>query len=128
MNYLIHQLKQFPVTFGNLTVYLSGYQLSETSTVQEAGTSAGNPVLSACWNHGSRLKLTGKISSQQSVSSLIAVLSQNMLTRQTLTLENLQFVNAMLCSYSVTEQQETPEVILLFYCPESPVIPEETES
>ena len=120
MSYIIQNLKQFPVTFGTLTLYLSGYQLSETSAVREAGAADGTNVLAGFWKKGCRLKLKGKLAPSHTPETVISALAQNMLAEQTLSLGSLSFANAMLCGYSVTEQQDTPELILLFYCPKNP--------
>ncbi len=126
MNYLIQNLKSFPLTFGNLTLCLSGYQLSETSALSESGAADGSSVLSGYWKKGCRLKLKGRLSPSYTPETVIFTLAQNMLTEQTLSLGSLSFSHALLCGYSVTEQQDTPELVLLFYCPESPSIQEAT--
>ena len=126
MSYLIQKLKGFPITFGTLTLSLSGYQLSETSAIREAGAADGATVLAGFWKKGCRLKLKGKLAPSHTSETVISTLAQNMLAEQTLSLGSLSFTHAMLCGYSVTEQQDTPELILLFYCPESPTVQEES--
>ena len=125
MSYVIQNLKHFPVTFGTLTVYLSGYQLSGSSTLKETGASDGSAVLAGYWPHGSRLKLKGKLPPDITPEQVIYALSQNLLTAQNLVLGNLTFQNARLCGYTVSDQQDTPEILLLFYCPQTPSLTEE---
>lgn len=128
MSYVIQKLKEFPVQFGSLILFLSGYQLSGNSTIRENGTPDGKTVLSGYWGHGIRLKLKGRISPDQSIEKIILALSQNLLKEQNFILDKLSFQNAMLCNYTLTDEQDTPEISLLFYCPENPVIQEEISS
>lgn len=121
MSYLIQQLKSFPVTLGELTIYLSGFQLSGSSTLRESGTADGSLVLSGCYEQGIRLKLKGKLSPDIPPEEVIQAFTQNMLIAQSLTLGKLIFQNAMLSGYTLTAQQDVPEIQLLFYCPEKPV-------
>ena len=62
MNLVLQSLRSFPVTIGELTLYLSEYQISETATLKESGTAGGSLVLSGCWPKGSRISLKGKLS------------------------------------------------------------------
>lgn len=127
MSYIIQNLKQFPVTFGTLTLYLSEYQLSGNSTLTETGASDGSAVLAGYWLHGIRLKLKGKLPPDISPEQAVYTLSQNLLAEQTLTLGTLSFQNARLSGYTVSEQQDTPEILLLFYCPKKPSVTDTTE-
>ncbi|MBE6875139.1 MAG: hypothetical protein E7496_00165 [Ruminococcus sp.] len=127
MSYIIQNLKQFPVTFGTLTLYLSGYQLSGSSTLRETGASDGSAVLAGYWPQGIRLKLKGKLPPDITPEQAVYALSQNLLAEQTLTLGTLSFQNARLCGYTVSDQQDTPELILLFYCPKNPSVTDTTE-
>ncbi|MBR1555903.1 MAG: hypothetical protein IJ644_11015 [Oscillospiraceae bacterium] len=122
MSYIIQNLKQFPVTFGTLTLYLSGYQLSGSSTLKETGASDGSSVLAGYWPQGIRLKLKGKLAPDVTPEQTVYALSQNLLSQRTLTLGTLSFQNARLCGYTVSDQQDTPELLLLFYCPENPTL------
>lgn len=121
MNYLIQELKNFPVTLGSLTLYLSGCQLSGSSTLKESGTADGSTVLTGYWKQGCRLKLKGKLSPNLTTEQIILQLTQTMLVRQNFILGSLSFPDSMLCGYTLSEQQDTPELSLLFYCPASPV-------
>ncbi len=121
MNYLIQKLKNFPVTFGSLTLFLSGCQFSGSSTLKESGTADGTTVLSGYWKQGCRLKLKGKLPPETSPEQVILHLTENMLVPQDFVLGSLSFPDAMLCGYTLTEQQDTPELSLLFYCPSSPL-------
>ena len=128
MNYLIQELNYFPVTLGSLTLYLSGCQLSGSSTLKEAGTPDGSAVLAGYWKQGCRLKLKGKLSPQFTTEQIILHLTQNMLVQQNFVLGKLSFPDSMLCGYTLSEQQDTPELSLLFYCPASPILVQEASS
>ncbi|MBR1527942.1 MAG: hypothetical protein IJ642_01420 [Oscillospiraceae bacterium] len=128
MSYLIQKRKYFPVTFDTLTIFLSDYQISGSSTLKESCTADGSAVLTAYWKQGSRLKLKGKLSPDLSPEQVLLHLLQNMLTPQTFTLGSLSFSNARLCGYTLAEQQDTPELSLLFYCPEAPSLIQEEPS
>ena len=120
MSYLLQNLRQFPVHLGTITIYLSGCQISGTSTIKETGTSDGSLALAGCWPQGSRLKLKGKLPPDISPEKIIYYLTQIMLLKQTITLGKLSYPNAMLSGYPLSEQQDTPELTMLFYCPENP--------
>ncbi len=125
MSYIIQKSKRFPVTLGTLTIYLSGYQLSGSSTLKETGAADGALVLAGCWGQGMRLKLKGRISPDYSAEQIISALAENLLVKQNIALGTLTFQNAMLCGYTLAEQQDIPELSLLFYCPSNPVLPQE---
>jgi len=122
MNLVLQSLRSFPVTIGELTLYLSEYQISETATLKESGTAGGGLVLSGCWPKGSRISLKGKLSPSLSPQTVIYTLSQALLTEQILLIQNLKFQNAMLCDYTVTENQDTPEIALLFFSAQKPLL------
>lgn len=125
MSYILQELKCFPISLGGLTICLSGYQLSGSSTLKEAGAADGSVVLSGYWEQGIRLKLKGRLSPDHSPENVILALTQNMLIAQTCTIGKLSFQNAMLCGYTLSDQQDTPEIQLLFYCPENPILQED---
>ena len=122
MSYIIQNLKSFPVTIGTLTVYLSGCQISGSSTIKESGTADGSFVVSGYWQQGSRLKLKGKLAPSVAPEQVIIQIFQNMMQKRTLLLNTLSFTNAMLCGYTLSEQEDTPELTLLFYCPDTPTL------
>jgi hypothetical protein len=122
MNCIIQKLKDFPVTIGTVTLHLSGCQISGSSTLKESGTADGDFILSGYWKQGSRLKLKGRLSPADSPEQILIQLVTNLLQKRTLILGNLSFTNAMLCGYTLSEQQDIPEVSLLFYCPDTPTL------
>lgn len=121
MSFLIQHLKNFPVQIGDILIYLSGYQISQSSSLKESGTTDGENLLTACWETGIRLKLKGRIAPNKTPEQVIYALTQAMLTSQNLVLQNLRFPDAMLCGYTVADNQETPEISVLFYINQKPV-------
>ena len=122
MSLILQTLKNFPVTIGNLTLYLSGFQMTENSALSESGTADGSTVLSGYWPKGIRLTLKGRIAPAFSAEEILYTLSQNMLTEQILNIRNLQFQKAMLCGYTLSENQDTPELSLIFYSSAKPLL------
>jgi len=125
MSYLIQNLKYFPVTLDTLTICLSDCQISGSSTLKETCAADGSTVLTGIWKQGSRIKLKGRLSPDISPEQVLLHLTQNMLVSQTFTLGSLSFSNARLCGYTLSEQQNTPELSLLFYCPQNPQLIQE---
>lgn len=122
MSFVIQNLKKFPVQIGELIINLSGYQISESSSLKESGTADGSNILTGCWEKGMRLKLDGKIAPDKTPEQVIYALSQAMLVSQEFAIRDLVFYDAMLCGYTVKENQETPEISLLFYTNKKPVL------
>ena len=124
-NYLLQEMKSFPVSFGELELFLSGFQLSGSASLKETGAANGETILSGFWKKGTRLKLTGNLPPDLQTEKLIQALNNYMLEKTNFTLGKLTFPNAMLCSYLLTDGQDIPEIQLIFYCPEKPVLLEE---
>ncbi|MDE6657188.1 MAG: hypothetical protein K2J88_01220 [Oscillospiraceae bacterium] len=122
MSFVMQNLKKFPVQIGDLLIDLSGYQISQSSSLKESGTTDGSNLLTACWEMGIRIKLKGKIVPSQTPEQVIYALSQAMLISQNFAIRDLLFSNAMLCGYTITENQEIPEISLLFYTNQKPVL------
>ena len=131
MSFVIQNLKKFPVQIGDLVIYLSGYQISQSSSLKESGTADGSNVLTACWEMGTRIKLKGKIAPDKTPEQVIYALSQAMLVSQNVAIRNLLFQDAMLCGYTVLENQEMPEISFIFYTNQKPILmqdqPEQSE-
>ncbi len=126
MSFILQNLKSFPVAIGQMLLYCSSYQITETSHLQESGTASGGNVLAGAWPKGIRITLKGRLTI--SPEQVIYTLSQAMLTEQILSLTEIKFEHAMLCSYTISDQQEIPEMTLVFYSHEKPVlIPQEQE-
>ena len=128
MSYVVQNLKTFPVILGNITIYLSGCQLSASSTLKEAGTADGSCVLTGYWPQGCRIKLNGRLTPDVQPETVIYQLTQMMLLKQTVTLGKLSYTNAMLCGYTLSEKQDVPELSILFYCPDNPVLIQEVNA
>ena len=79
-------------------------------------------MVSGYWQQGSRLKLKGKLAPSVAPEQVIIQIFQNMMQKRTLLLNTLSFTNAMLCGYTLSEQEDTPELTLLFYCPDTPTL------
>ncbi|MDE6087416.1 MAG: hypothetical protein K2G25_03425 [Oscillospiraceae bacterium] len=117
----------FPVQIGDLVIYLSEYQITQSSSLKESGSVGGNVVLTSCVSLGSRLKLKGKLAPSLFPDQVITALSNKMLCPENLQIRNLTFPGAMLCSFTVGENSEMPDILLVFYCNQKPVLSEESE-
>ncbi|MDE5768488.1 MAG: hypothetical protein K2H82_03805 [Oscillospiraceae bacterium] len=115
----------FPVQIGDFVIYLSEYQITQSSSLKESGSVDGNVILTSCVSLGSRLKLKGKLAPMLSPDQVIATLSGRMLHPENLQIRNLTFPGAMLCSFTVGENSEMPDISLVFYCNQKPVLPTE---
>lgn len=117
----------FPVQIGDFVMYLSEYQITQSSSLKEAGSADGNPILTACVSLGSRLKLKGKLAPSLPAEQVITALSDRMLCPDDLQIRNVTFPGAMLCSFTVGENSELPDISIVFYCNQKPVLPEGSE-
>lgn len=115
----------FPIQIGDFIIYLSEYQITQSSSLKESGSADGNVVLTSCVSLGSRLKLKGKLAPTLPPDQVITALSGKMLCAENLKIRNLTFPDAMLCSFTVGENSELPDISLVFYCNQKPVLPAE---
>lgn len=124
MSFQLRNPDYFPIQIGELLIYLSDYQISESSSLKESGTADGNVILTSCFEMGIRLKLKGKLAPAHTPEQVISTLSGNMLCSQDLYIRDLIYPDAMLCGFTVSENSEMPDISLIFYCHQKPVLPE----
>jgi hypothetical protein len=125
----LHSLQSYPVTVNGLTLLLSGWQAVGSCVLREEGTAEGNAALTSAYPKGTRLTLRGKLTPVTTgvrAAAAFAEMLQNG-TVQDVTVQTLCFPAARLCGYTVREEQELPEAVLVFFVSDTPVLTEKGE-
>ncbi len=117
-----------PVTFGDITFYLTDYKIVGIRAVSEAGTTSGVAVVTGSWQKGTRVTLTGKLSPEISVSAAAAALASDLRGgwTQDIMVEDLMLPSAVLCQYSLQTADGGTAVTLILYTAKLPVKKEVT--
>lgn len=116
--------KCYPVQFGEISLCMASCKVVGACVLTERATASNHAAVTASWPKGTRLTLQGKLAPEQSVSGVIAVLAQYLQdgTGQDVTVDGLVFADARLTAYTVSDGQETAEVMLQLYTAAVPVL------
>ena len=116
-----------PVAFGNVTFYLTSYQISGIRTIAEAAAASGKTTITENRQKGTRITLKGKLSPDIPVSDAAAALAASLHsgTEQNVVLEGLRIPSAVLCQYAVSAVSAGTDVMMILYTAEV-LIKEET--
>ena len=115
MNVSFQQVKAFPVTVGQVTLYLSAYQVSGGCQLREQGVADGSTAVASLWAKGSQITLEGRLAG----NAQSAILALDALARSRVGISfqigAVSCLNAVLISYSVKENQDNINVSVTFY-------------
>ncbi len=124
MSVLIQQVKEFPVTVGDVTLYLSSYQISGGCQLVEQGSADGSAVVTSFWVKGSQISLQGRLAGNPEN----AVIALDALARSrvgiSLQIGEVSCAVAYLIGYTLKDNQNVTEISVTFYSA-SPLIREE---
>lgn len=116
--YYVRETADYTVTFGDVTLHLSDYQLTGGCLLREQGTSGGTAAVTALYPKGTRIALTGRLVPTQELLSqtgtaLDAALRSG--TEVSVTLGSLVCKNLRLIGYTLKPGETAAEVKLVFY-------------
>ncbi|MBQ8926771.1 MAG: hypothetical protein IJ055_00665 [Oscillospiraceae bacterium] len=122
MSLTIHPVTSYSVTIGQLTLHLSGLQITGNLEEKTTGTVTGETVRTAQYKRLHHITLRGALSPEtggpQTAAALIGALGNPHL----LNVAGLRFRSAVLCSFSVQMGQLSPEAVLVFSFLEYPEV------
>lgn len=106
-----------PLTFGDLTIYLGDYAITGVRSLTEAGTTAGNPVITGSWQKGTRITLTGTLAPDMAESRAAAALSLALRdgTAHNMVVDGMRIPAAILCQYALRTGKTGTAVTLVLY-------------
>lgn len=109
--------KSIPLTFGELTIYLGDYAVTGVRQLVEAGTTEGSPAVTASWQKGTRITLTGTLPPDMAESRAAAALSQALRdgTAHNMAVDGIKIPAAVLCQYALKTGRTGTAVTLVLY-------------
>ena len=115
MSVLIQAVKAFPVTVGEITLFLSAYEILGGCQLHEVGTADGSTAVASFWHKGSQFHLQGRLAGNPEH----AIVALDTLARSRvgvpLQIGAVSCTNAVLIGYSIKENQEAIEISVTFY-------------
>lgn len=117
MKITVREMQSYPVQIGELTVYLSEYQIVGGCGISEQGTADGSGTVTAAFPKGTRLTLRGKLAPSSDMAAIIAAVDAAMRGGTTLPLhiKEIRCDAVRLIGFTLKEGQEFPELTLLCY-------------
>lgn len=114
----VRTMREFPVTFGSLTLHLQEYQITGGCLLREQGTAAGDAAVAAVYPKGTRIALKGRLVPSRpetaSVSAALDAAVRSGITR-TVWLGDLRCQGMRLIGYTIGLRDTAAEVTLVFY-------------